>query len=289
MQYVKNFELYLHTDKNASPSTVSGYLTDIRNFINFYGKDLTNVTPSDIRAFIFHLTKLGRKRGSINRAVCSLKAFFNYMKDVEKVYKESPADSVKTAKKENTLPKYIPEQEVQSMLTAAAESSLRDRLIIELLYGSGGRVSEVASLRVEDIDFDDAFISLFGKGDKERSNPIHESCIVLIQEYMKERGITSGYLFPHKNDPNRHMTREAIGKIVKRLAVKAGLDPSKVSPHVFRHSFATHMLENGCDMAQVQELLGHEDISTTRIYARITKNSKRSNYMKFHPLASSVL
>ena len=286
MDYIKRFETYLLTDKNASPATISGYVSDLKNFVNFKGEDLTDITPSDIRDFVAHLTKTGRKRSSINRAVCALKAFFKYMKEVEKVFQESPAEEIRTTKKEKSLPKYIHEQEIQDILVAAAESSTRDRLVIELLYGSGGRVSEIAQLRVEDIDFDEAFVSLFGKGSKERSNPIHEGCVELIRLYMEEYGITSGYLFPHRGDSARHITREAIGKIVKRVAAKAGIDPNKVSPHVFRHSFATHLIDNGCDMAQVQELLGHEDISTTKIYARITKKSKQASYVKFHPLAT---
>jgi len=289
MSYLKNFEMFLHTDKNASTSTVSGYLTDIKQFLDYEGTpdDLSKVTPSHLREFIVHLSKQGRKRSSINRAVCSLKAFFNYLTDEEKLFTESPADSIRTTKQDKTLPKFVSESDMKSILNAAAQSSIKDRLITELLYGSGGRVSEIASLKVEDIDFEDSFVSLFGKGSKERNNPIHESCVELIKLYMKAYDIESGYLFPHKNDPNRHITREAIFRLVKRLAIKAGVDPKKISPHVFRHSFATHMLEHGCDMAHVQELLGHEDISTTRIYARITKTNKKATYAKFHPLASS--
>lgn len=291
MNYVESFELYLRTDKNASKSTVSGYMTDIKNFMACEGTpgDLTQVTSAHVRAFVAHLLNIGRKRGSVNRAVCSLKSFFNYLATVEKVIDTPPTETIKTTKKEKTLPKHISESDVESILKAATEAPLKDRLIVELLYGSGGRVSEVVGLKVEGVDFEEVFLSLFGKGEKERSNPIHEDCLELVREYMAATGISSGYLFPHKDDPARHMTREAAGKIVKRLAVKAGLDPKKISPHVFRHSFATHMLERGCDMAQLQELLGHEDIATTRIYARITKTSKRASYVKCHPLASKVL
>jgi site-specific recombinase XerD len=291
VNYLKNFEMFLNTDKYASPSTVSGYLTDIKQFLNYEGtpEDLSKVTPTHIRSFIAHLTKKGRKRGTINRAVCSLKVFFDYLTKEEKLFTKSPSASIKTMKKEKSLPKYLSEADVQSILKVAAQSSLKDRLIIELLYGSGGRVSEVASLKVEDIDFEESFISLLGKGNKERNNPIHENCIELIKLYMNANGIKSGYLFPHRDDPSQHMTREGVYRLVKRLAVKAGIDSSKVSPHVFRHSFATHMLEHGCDMAHVQELLGHEDIATTKIYARITKSNKKATYAKFHPLASTVL
>jgi site-specific recombinase XerD len=290
MIYLNEYAIYLKTDRNSADNTIAAYLGDIKQFFEFEGtpESVTLITSNHIRQYIAKLMKDKKEVSSINRMKIALKGFFKYLVTIARVVQESPAEEIKTTKTDSSLPKYIAQVDVQSILQAATESSTKDRLQIELLYGSGGRVSEVASLKIEDIDFTDSFISLFGKGSKERNNPIHESCIILIKRYMNETGITSGYLFPLKGDSSRHATREGIGKAVKRVAVKAGIDPKKISPHVFRHSFATHMLDNGCDMSHVQELLGHEDIATTRIYAKITKTNKKSNYAKFHPLANST-
>lgn len=288
--YINDYAVYLKTDKNSAKNTIEAYLRDINGFLSYEKtpESVTLITPAHIRAYIAELMEAGREVSSLNRIKVALKGFFKYLVNVAHVVPSSPADEVKTTRTDDTLPKPIHVNEVTAILSAAADSSLKDRVIIELLYGSGGRVSEVASLSVEDIDFADSFISLFGKRRKERNNPVHENCIALIKQYMQETGITTGYLFPLKGDKSRHATREGIGKAVKRIAKKAGVDHTKVSPHVFRHSFATHMLDNGCDMSHVQELLGHKDISTTRIYARITKTNKKTNFMKFHPLANST-
>ncbi|MGG1263867.1 site-specific tyrosine recombinase/integron integrase [Brevibacillus laterosporus] len=286
MIFIKNFHIYLRTNGTAK-STIENYVRDSKSFLSFSEtpKDVFSITPTHIRTYLIYLEDIGRKKGTIGRVVCSLRSFFAYLVQ-EKIISENPAKSVAIPKKDKNLPKYISEAEVRAIIDAATQTSLKNRLLVELLYGSGGRVSEITSLKIDGIDFDSSFLDLFGKGSKERSNPIHEQCIVLIKQYMDAYGIKSGYLFPHATDPNRHMTRENVLKTVKKMAKKAGIDPSKVSPHVLRHSFATHLLDNGADMAYVQELLGHEDIATTKIYAKITKTNKKNSYAKFHPLAS---
>lgn len=288
MKYIENFKLYLQTDKNASPHTIENYERDINNFLSFdkTPRNIEDIQPSHIRAYIAHLDNIGRARSSINRMLCALKTFFKYLVEIEGVIQTSPADQVKCSKKEKSLPKAISQNDVISILNAASKRRIKDRLIIELLYGLGGRVSEIANIRVEDIDFEESFIRIVkGKGNKERQNPIHASCLELIKMYMKKYKITSGWLFPSKLDKSKPMSRESIFKIVKRLAAESGVDPRVVSPHVFRHSFATHLLDNGCDMAIVQEYLGHEDISTTKIYAQISKANKKETFSRFHPLA----
>jgi site-specific recombinase XerD len=286
MNYVDNFKLYLKTDKNASVHTIENYERDINGFLNYHKtpKDLTAIKPAHIRSYVSYLDDLGRARRTINRMICALKTFFNYLVEVEELITKSPAASIKCGKIEKSLPKAISQGEASSIISAA-ESRLKDQVIIELLYGLGGRVSEIVNIKVEDIDFDQEVIRIIGKGKKERRNPIHSGCLELIKLYMKKRKITSGYLFPCKLDKSKPMSRESIYKLVKRIAKNAGVDVASVSPHVFRHSYATHMLENGCDMAVLQEYLGHEDISTTKIYAQVTTQVKRDNYKKFHPLA----
>ncbi|MGG3801261.1 site-specific tyrosine recombinase/integron integrase [Metabacillus fastidiosus] len=285
MNYLNNFVAYLKVERDLSIHTIAGYTTDMKKFFNFITTNVEEVTTSDVRTFIAHLSDQGLKRSSINRAVCSINAYYKYLIEVEKVMIKSPATEIKIGKREKSLPKALSESDVMKLLSTASLDSIKSRLYIELLYGLGGRVSEIASLRVEDIDFNENYVRLVGKGNKERHNPIHEGCIRLIEKYMTAYHIQSGYLFPHRFDKTRHITREAIFMKVKGLAVKANIDKSLVSPHVFRHSFATALLENGCDMAIVQEFLGHEDIATTKIYAHVTRGNKAKNFKNFHPLA----
>lgn len=290
MSYVETFLLYLQTDKNSSDLTVENYERDLVGFLSFEEtpKDLKDISPSHIRMYIAHLDVLGRARSTINRMLCALKTFFKYLVEIEKVILESPADKVKCGKKKKSLPKAISKSDVADLIGTATEHRLKDQLVLELLYGLGGRVSEIATIRVESINFEEGFIRITGKGDKERISPIHDSCLILIKLYMKRFKITSGWLFPSKSDKTVPMSRESIYKIVKRTAEKSGVDPRTVSPHVFRHSFATHMLDAGCDMALVQEYLGHEDIATTRIYAKISQTNKKETFKKFHPLATTI-
>lgn len=285
MKYLNDFVAYLKVEKDLSDNTISGYTTDLKKFFNYIDCEVEEVTSNDIRSYISHLSDKGMKRNTITRSLCSLKAFYKYLSEVEKVITSSPTDEIKISSREKSLPKALTESEVMRLLSAASEDGIKSRLYIELLYGLGGRVSEVASLRVDDIDFEDCYIRIIGKGNKERHNPIHEGCVNLIKKYMEAYGITSGYLFPHRFDKSKHITREAIFMKVKDIAEKAGIDKSLVSPHVFRHSFATHMLDHGCDMAMVQEFLGHEDISTTKIYAKVTRGNKANTFKNFHPLA----
>lgn len=286
MKLLESFKLYLTTDKNASKNTIEGYIRDVSKFLSFVKKDVNAVETSDIRNYIALLLEEGKSRSTARRATYAIRVFFKYLQEIEKIINTSPADEIKTVGKINYLPRALGKEDVFKLIDAASSLGLRSRLLLELLYGLGARVSEVTSLKVEDIDFDNCFIKLIGKGEKERHNPIHEGCIDLIRDYMKAYNISSGYLFPHRDDPSRHITREAVNQMVKKASKMVGIDPDTVSPHVLRHSFATHMLENGCDMSLVQEYLGHEDITTTKIYAKITKENKSNTFNKFHPLAT---
>jgi integrase/recombinase XerD len=177
---------------------------------------------------------------------------------------------------------------MSSILKASSTFTTKHRLIIQLLYGLGGRVAEVAKIKLEDIDFLNKTIALIGKGNKERCNPIDASTLELIKVFVQLNGIKKGYLFPHKVSEGKSTTTTAILLLVKTIAKKAGIDPSLVSPHKFRHSFAQHLLDNGCDLSVIQELLGHENILTTKIYTKITVTNKKDRYMKYHPLATTL-
>lgn len=286
MNELNNFTSYLKLEKDLSDNSIQSYISDIKQFINFANKDLKDVDTSDVRSFILTLTEKGRKRTTIGRVLVSLKSFYKYLREVEKSILNDPTDNIKIDSREKSLPKALSKSDVMKILAESDKEGIKSRLIVELLYGLGGRVTEVCSIKVEDVDFEDSYIRIkSGKGNKERHNPIHDGCIDLIKRYMKAYSIESGYLFPHRHDSSKHQTRAGVLKTVKRVAEKAGVDKDKVSPHVFRHSFATHMLDEGCDMALLQEFLGHEDISTTKIYAKVTRGNKSRNFQKFHPLA----
>lgn len=283
MKYLQNFALHLKVERDLSKNTVIAYTKDIENFNAYIDCEIEDVDSTVVLSYVSHLTDQGKKRTSITRALTSLKVFYKYLCDVERVISSSPAKEVKFKSREKSLPKALSMSDTMKFLAAASKDGIKSRLIIELLYGLGGRVTEIASLRVEDIDMDENYVRIVGKGNKERHNPIHESCIELLKRYLVDYKITSGYLFPHRFDETRHITREAIYLKVKDLADSVGID--NVSPHVFRHSYATHMIDNGCDMAIVQEFLGHEDIATTKIYAKVSRGNKASNFKHFHPLA----
>lgn len=149
-------------------------------------------------------------------------------------------------------------------------------------------LARLQPIGVENINFVEKNVSIVGKGDKERICHIHDNALILIGMYMKKYNITSGWLLPSKLDKTVPMSRQSIYKIVKRIAAKSGVDPKKVSPHAFGHSFATHMLNAGCDMALVQEYLGHEDIATTKIYAKVSQKNKQETFREFHLLATTI-
>ncbi|QNR70405.1 tyrosine-type recombinase/integrase (plasmid) [Paenibacillus peoriae] len=288
MSYFAKYITYLKNEKALSDNTIKPYTKDINTFFEYIGSNpdsIESVTKDQIKEFVNNLSESGKSRSTINRKIASLKSYFTYLVEELEVLDRSPTTIKSITKRGRSLPKFLPQFVVSTIIEESKKKSLKSQLIIELLYGSGGRVSEVANLKVEDIDFEEAFIHIFGKGRKDRDNPIHKSCITLLDRYLKETGIESGYIFPHRDKPGHHMDRRSILKLSKVLAAEAGLDASKVSPHVFRHSYATHMMDNGSDMAQVQQLLGHESIETTQIYAHINKGVKRKNFEQFHPLS----
>src|SRR6185312_2755534 len=208
MNYLKNFALYLKVEKDLSANTVLGYSKDVENFISFLSCPIEEVDATTVRSFIAHLSEQGKKRNSITRALSSLKSYYDYLQTVEKVISSNPTSEVKLGSREKSLPKALSENVVFRLLESASKEGVKSRVIVELLYGLGGRVTEVAALQVEDIDFSECYIKLYGKGNKERHNLIHEGCVELIQRYMENYGITEGYLFPHRFDKERHMTRE---------------------------------------------------------------------------------
>lgn len=284
MKNLSDFLNYCKVVKDLSPNTLASYRRSILKFYDFV-EDVLYTSPQTIQAYIKYLDESGYKRSSIDQDITILKVFFTYLVKQKKFITSNPAKDIKVGNSEKRLPKFLTPEQVIKLLNIAKEKNLKHYLYIEIMYSLGARVSELINIKVCDIDFKNGLIYLVGKGNKERVNPVTQSCLADIRQYMKSRNITEGYLFP-SNSLSGHVSRESVFNAIKRTAKSAHINSKMVSPHVMRHSFAQHMLDNGCDMAMVQDFLGHEDIATTRIYATITTNKKTAEFKKFHPLSN---
>lgn len=271
-----------------SENSVSSYRRDLVEFArDAKVKDVTSVTPSTVRKFVDMLDKGGRKPATIARKLSSLKQFFRYLKDIG-IVRENPAVSMAAPRIMRYHPHYLSPGEIDSILKAidtSTDSGKRDRAILELLYGSGLRVSELINLRMVDIEFEAGFIRVLGKGDKERLVPMGDFSSEALKTYLEVRDRKkptqqSNVLFINKI--GRAFSRVSLWKIVRAAVVRAGIT-KRVTPHTFRHSFATHMLEGGADLRVVQEMLGHADISTTQIYTTIDRDYIIAEHKKYHP------
>lgn len=288
MKHFTEYLNYLIVEKNVSDHTIRAYKTRLNKFFNFiqatHDTLETIVEPSNVREFINYLNK-DYKRNSILHHVNVIKSYFSFL--VEQGYvAKNPTEKIKFETNETRLPKFLTKDQMKQLLNTSKQMGMKYELIINLLYGIGGRVSEIASLKLEDINFVDHTVSIIGKGNKERCNPIAPQTNEMLKKFCKAYKIESGFIFPHKTKKGQHITTTALFLAVKEIAKKAGICPSLVSPHKFRHSYAQHLLDNSCDLSIIQELLGHADINTTKIYTKVTINNKQDRYLKHHPLAT---
>ncbi|UFJ42117.1 tyrosine recombinase XerC [Brevibacillus humidisoli] len=289
------FTTYLKVEKNASPHTVKEYVADITEFAAFMEQHqitgLDAVSYFQGRSFLAHLVKKGLSRRSIARKLSSLRSFYRYLMREERIA-QNPFQMVTTPKLEKKLPTFLYPQEIQmlfELLDATTPLGQRDRVIFELLYGSGVRVSELVTIRTDAIDLSNGIVLVLGKGAKERYVPIGSYAMEAIRQYIKQgrahllagRPDSGTLLLNYRGEPlSARSVRRVVDKYVQGAAVR--LD---VSPHTFRHTFATHMLNAGADLRTVQELLGHVNISTTQIYTHVTKERLRHVYDAAHPRA----
>lgn len=296
-ELVEEFKHYLMIDKGYATNTVNSYLRDVTKFINHLREQsiqsLIQIDQDMMKVYIAKLNAEGYSTNTLNRMLSSLKHFFIYLMR-EDYIENNPMRLIKSAKKGKRLPKVLSQEEVEAILNAPDLNTLwgiRDRAIIELMYATGLRVSELTELLLSQIHLDLGFIQTIGKGNKERLVPLGDEAIFWIHRYLDEvRPIfasknsqsESEQLF--LNERGKGFTRQGIWKNLNKYVKHAGLD-KKVSPHVLRHSFATHLLENGADLRMVQELLGHSDISTTQIYTHISKYRLQKVYRDSHPRA----
>ena len=281
---LEQFKKYLTNEKNYSIHTVKNYEKDIEQFILF-SKELEKVDEKKIREYLEFLSKKYSKNSTI-RKIIALRSFFRFLIKSKKILK-NPFEYILTPKKEKRIPGVLTENEVKTLLDSIPCDnffSLRDRVIMELLYSSGIRVNELVNLNINDVDFFNEEIKVTGKGNKERIVPVGSVAINFLQKYVKElkNKINTKILFINKN--KGRLTTRAVEMIVKSYAKKVGI-LKRVTPHTLRHSFATHLLDRGADLRSVQELLGHSNLSTTQIYTHLSIQKLKKEYEKAHPRA----
>lgn len=277
---------YISLERQLSVNTIDGYKRDLIDFFTFIKKDYSSINTSDINKYIIHLNKnLDSK--SINRHIVSIRNYFKFLLKSEKIT-NNPCDNISGLKMDKNLPKVLSEEDINKLLDIELKDALsyRTKAMLELMYSSGLRVSELLSLEVNNIDLDDGIVRIFGKGSKERIVPIDDIALKYLYEYINLyrktllKNKTNNILF--LNTRGEKLSRQGFFKIIKTLALEKGINKD-ISPHTIRHSFATHLLNNGADLRSIQTMLGHESIKTTQIYTHVTNNYIKENYDEFHP------
>jgi len=293
--YISAFIEYLNFEKGLSVNTQLAYRRDLNKFNEHINKRLnkqylSTVTRQDITAFLSQLLDNGAAYSTIARTLSSIKAFYKYML-MENYLSTDPTTDMETPKIKRKLPQVLSIEEVDKLMEqpkVAIQLGLRDRAMLELMYGTGIRVSELLAIKLEDINMNAGFLRCLGKGRKERIIPVNQTSLNWINRYIPK---ARNFLVKNQiertlfvNAHGRPMSRQGFFKIIARYAKQAGLE-KEVTPHTLRHSFATHLLENGADLRAVQEMLGHADISTTQIYTHLTRSHLREVYHQYHPRA----
>ena len=282
--YINDFLLYLEMDLNYSKNTISTYENSLNKLSIFINKDLLNLTHNDIEKF---LSSLNLEPSSISNYLSAYKTFYNYYIKLGKINK-NPTDIIDTPKLIRHLPSFLTVDEIDKLLniTITDAFSARNKSLLELLYSSGLRISELINLEFKNIDLNECIIRVMGKGSKERIVPINDIAINYLKIYVKEyrhflvKKEQNNYVY--LNNHGKKMTRQGVFKMLKKVALLNGIKKD-VSPHTLRHSIATHMLENGADLRIIQEFLGHSDIGTTQIYTHLTNELLKKDYMEYFP------
>lgn len=287
--FVKEFLTYLQVEKGLARLSLESYRRDLnrlQTWANKNGKQISQLTRPDLRKWIASLSREGLAPTSIARAVSATRGFFKFLM-LDGHIKSHPAEDLDTPQRFSYLPKFLTEDEINRLLAmpdVSTEEGVRDRAILEIMYATGLRVSELVGLKQTDIDLLAGLVVCHGKGNKERRVPLGKSAIHWLQQHAAVKAgygkQSSPFLFLHRGRP---FTRQIAWSMIKRHAENAGI--KNVSPHTLRHSFATHLLQHGADSRSVQALLGHSDISTTQIYTHITDIHLRSAYDRHHPRA----
>ncbi|NLZ53049.1 MAG: site-specific tyrosine recombinase XerD [Thermoanaerobacteraceae bacterium] len=291
---LNNFLEFLSVERGLAKNTIDAYNRDLKSYIYYLkSKKISNIDCTNrtiIVSYLLLMQKEGKASSSISRACAAIKSFYQFLSR-ENIIKEDPTVDLDAPKLEHRLPKVLTLQEVERLLLQPDMKNplgIRDRSMLELLYATGMRVSELVSISIEDVNLEVGFLRCIGKGSKERIIPVGSIALKYLKQYIsiaREQllnGKESKILF--LNRQGKAMTRQGFWKIIKKYSEQAGID-KKITPHTLRHSFATHLLENGADLRAVQEMLGHSDISTTQIYTHLTRNKIKQVYDNTHPRA----
>lgn len=284
MNYIDIFLEALSAEKGRSQKTLSAYASDLHHASESIG-NLLDAKDDDIQNY---LSNLSDKPSSIARKASALRSFYKFLM-LEKIITKNPTSNLELPKRGRALPKYLSPEEIELLISSSGDikTSVRLKCMIELLYASGLRVSELCELPLS-ANLGDKLL-IHGKGAKERLVPMHEAAQDALHKWLEIRGdIDSKYVFP-TNSQTGHITRDGFFKILKKCAVLAGIDPHRVSPHVLRHSFASHLLAGGANLRVIQTMLGHEDISTTQIYTHVLPEKLRDTVESAHPLAHNEI
>lgn len=283
--YIANFLKHMEFEKNYSAHTILNYRLDLEEFFSFLGHDrVIEVEYPTLRRFLAELrVRLLRPR-SVSRKLSALRSFFRYLQR-EEVIKKNPAALMVTPKLDKVLPHFMSEEDTVKLMEAPDQdknADLRDKALFETMYSAGIRVSELVGMSQEDVDLISNMVKVYGKGKKERIVPIGETAVQAIAAYLKVRPFKNEALFLNKS--GGRLSARSVRNIINKHITRAAIH-QKVHPHMFRHSFATHMLDRGADLRSVQELLGHVNLSTTQIYTHLTTEKLKSVYNQAHPRA----
>lgn len=286
MDYIEEFRVNLTYEKNYSPNTIASYISDITNFQEYLkNKSLTSVKSEDVHKYIKSLASM--KDRSLARNLSSLRMFYTFLVKMNYI-KDNPLYGITGPKIGKYLPDVLSIEEVDKLLDFEPKDNFtfRNRCILELLYSTGLRISELTSLKLSNINLDDCFVKVMGKGSKERIVPLSDIAVDYLREYianvrpkmLKNRMCDDLFL----NNHGLGLTRQAVFKMIKKRGEEVGLKKN-ISPHTLRHSFATHLLQNGADIRFIQELLGHSDVGTTEIYTHIANETLKESYDALNP------
>lgn len=281
-QRLNSYLQYIKLERGLAPNTVSAYHRDLVGFLRYLSNDLSQPGRQEIARYLASLRAKGQSATSVARVLASLRGWFKWQKDTG-LSTVDPTDGIQNPQRARPLPLVLTAADVQEMVSAA--SKIRDRLIVELLYGAGLRVSELTQLDIKDINLSQSYVRCLGKGSKERIVPFGLQAAQCLQGYLdatadqrKRTAKTNRRSAPLMLDKKgRRLSRIVVWQIIKRLAARAGISKD-LSPHSLRHSFATHLLENGADLRSVQELLGHSSVVTTQLYTHVSRSHLRRAY-----------
>ncbi len=292
--YIKGFKSYLKLEKSLSQNSVEAYIHDITMLDTFLEINKMKIPPAELRlnnlqSFIAWINGLGMSASSQARIISGIKAFFKYLV-MENLIVNDPSQLLESPKLGRKLPDTLSVEDINNLIEAidlSSKEGTRNKAMLETLYSCGLRVSELVNLKLSNLHLEIGFVKVLGKGDKERLVPIGNVAIKLLRIYISEVRATQTIQQGNEdivflNNRGAKLSRVMIFTIIKRLAMKINLKKS-ISPHTFRHSFATHLIEGGADLRAVQEMLGHESITTTEIYTHLDRDFLRSAIIRFHP------